>query len=290
MKLNQRIMMEYLQYCHGILSRETINNYYGTIKRFMIFTQGRDVTPVIASDYYKHLYECGAAPTSVSTFSTRLKSFFNWSKTNGYLKGKSPIIPPPRIPWGEPTRKPFTEDEYNRILKFVEGWPTGRHYWPTAIRIAWATGLRMGDVAMLEWKAIKWADQSLAVMPRKTRRHRKSVEVPLSPEMMQHLSEHATAQKAMSPEGVLDQYVMPGMAFLYREYGHNDIGREFTEILGLVGIEGKSFHCWRHGFITRMIEIGMNPAILCTLTGHTLAMIQRYCHPSLESKRKAMGL
>lgn len=56
------------------------------------------------------------------------------------------------------------------------------------------------------------------------------------------------------------------------------------------GIEGLRFHDLRHTAASRMIELGADIVSVKEILGHaTIQMTMRYCHPTDESKRRAVG-
>ena len=57
------------------------------------------------------------------------------------------------------------------------------------------------------------------------------------------------------------------------------------------GIKHYNFHCLRHTFATRAIELGMNPKTLSEILGHTNVGItlNRYAHSLYEFKVQEMN-
>ena len=56
------------------------------------------------------------------------------------------------------------------------------------------------------------------------------------------------------------------------------------------GIEGLRFHDLRHTAASRMIELGADIVSVKEILGHaSIQMTMRYCHPTDESKRRALA-
>mgnify|MGYP003413088245 CR=1 FL=1 len=62
--------------------------------------------------------------------------------------------------------------------------------------------------------------------------------------------------------------------------------RTFESILNKCGIKHYNFHCLRHTFATRALELGMDIKTLSEILGHTNVAItlNRYAHSLLEYK------
>ena len=66
----------------------------------------------------------------------------------------------------------------------------------------------------------------------------------------------------------------------------------FKKLLRENGIEDLNFHVLRHTFATNCVENGMDVKALSEILGHSDVKItlNRYVHPTMESKRKQIGL
>lgn len=66
--------------------------------------------------------------------------------------------------------------------------------------------------------------------------------------------------------------------------------RRYKRILKAAGVQDYTFHTLRHTFATRWIDNGFDVKALCEILGHSnvKTTLQRYVHPSMESKRQQM--
>ena len=73
--------------------------------------------------------------------------------------------------------------------------------------------------------------------------------------------------------------------------GTRSYQRTYEKILQRLGIPYKNFHCLRHTFATRAVEMGMDIKTLSEILGHKNPMItlQRYTHSLMSYKTEMMN-
>jgi integrase len=175
----------------------------------------------------------------------------------------------------------ITEEEHRHILNRVS---RGRHkrWWVTGILIAWHTGLRISDIATLKWEQIDWEEELLSAVPIKTRRLGKSVTIPMDEELVEHLSNLRREPYYPSP------FVIPDMAGYYTLPG-DLLGKQFKYLCLTAGHPKLHIHGYRHAFVSRMINAGVDPIIISSMTAQSLQQIASYAHVSDEAKRDALA-
>lgn len=127
----------------------------------------------------------------------------------------------------EQHRTPFSPEELKRIFAAAEG---SRIY--PLIVLAAGTGLRKGDLCTLEWASVDFKAGMLRLMPRKTRKHRKEVVVPMAP----------SVERVLRSANTIGKYVFPEIASLYLSgnTGEQALRRELKEILTRALDEGEA--------------------------------------------------
>ena len=127
-------------------------------------------------------------------------------------------------------RVPFTKEEVALLLANTKG------FWNIAIRLSEATGMRIGDICTLDWESVgtdgpvKWITMKTATL----------VEAEPPPELIAEI-------RALHPSG--SNYVWPKYAYRHMSVAmRTEVFREFRVICKKLGIQGKTFHCLRHGF------------------------------------------
>lgn len=154
-------------------------------------------------------------------------------------------------------RTPFTPAEYKTIISNTEGfwrWSTALGYW---------CGFRLADVCNLEWSSIK-GNEIVAW----TRKFDARVALPMSDHLIGG-GELALIVLEMMDGASKGRYVFPEQ----REIINNPQKRAklsvtYGRILERLNIEGKSFHCLRHSFCTRLDKAGRTEEEIGKLVGH----------------------
>jgi integrase len=145
-------------------------------------------------------------------------------------------------------KQPFTDEEVKRIIgELRKDWnraQTDKHelfrdagdvlFWLVAMSIGKETGLRLSDIAKLEWRS--FSDPGvLAVWTGKTN---KRIEHPIS-EAVQHLISEIPVTDA--------DYLFPAQRAIITDVAkRSGLSVQFSRLLEKLGIEGKSFHSLRH--------------------------------------------
>jgi integrase len=185
-------------------------------------------------------------------------------------------------------REPFTPDEIKNLLKAASG------DWKGAILFAYFTGARLGDVANMRWSAIDLDKGLITFTPKKTKRGKKVLRIPLHPDLEKELLKHP---------GVGGAFLFPSLA----ERGTGGTGglsEEFSSIKEQAGVHGtvirhtakgrssttKSFHSLRHSFVSALANAGVAHELRQVLVGHASEkMNEIYTHRELEPLRSAIA-
>lgn len=167
------------------------------------------------------------------------------------------------------TGEAFTREEEAKIFEAAKS--VGKD-WFAVCKLMRNTGLRYADVARLRWSEIDLDENIINRTPSKTERHGISVHIPLIRELQFML-------KGMKKDG---EYLFPLHNELYGNRGR--AAREalsFQEVLTAAGVkrDGITIHSWRHTFVTRLSEAGIDKETRKRLAGHTQdATSDRYNH------------
>jgi integrase len=147
-----------------------------------------------------------------------------------------------------PDRQPFTEDEVKHVLKaLAHDWSlaqVGKHelfensqhvlFWLFAVRAGKETGLRLSDIAQLEWRCFGESGK-LVVWTEKTN---KRMEHTISYALMNLVSEIPVTDA---------EFIFPEQRAIIRDVKkRSSLSVQFSRLLARLKIDGKSFHSLRH--------------------------------------------
>lgn len=214
-----------------------------------------------------------------------IKRFFAWCADNGEIHEDHMVIflrrRLPRVKFNRVSRRPITQSEHFAIMREARSGRT-KYWWTTACTIGWHTGLRMNDVAFLEWSHIDFEKELIQLTPIKTKRFGKVVTIPMEAELSEHLV-------VLKERPYYDStYVIPDMAGYYR-MDRTYLPLTFKALSERCRIKEVSFHSYRHAFVSRLINAGVHPLIIGSMTGQSERQIKDYTHVSPEAQREAMA-
>lgn len=270
----------FLRYKTSRIAASTLSKLSVFYNAFNNWAAGRKVTRTLINEWFEAQAKAGKRHSTMQKEFQSFVMLYRYGRDQRCQTG-NPV--PKRLDvTGRPSkpRQAMLEDEYKRLLVCASDERFTNPEWPGLITLAWETPLRLSDCAMMSWDKIDLSASSIKLIPYKTRRWGKSVEIPLAPALEQ-LFRKIYANRDH------DQWVFPLSARHYTMGSHTDLCQQFNEIRKRAGVK-KSFHSFRHSFITRHTERGVSPALIADLAGISLAMVMTYTHPSLESKRIAM--
>jgi len=185
-------------------------------------------------------------------------------------------------------REPFTSDEIKKLLEAATG------DWKAAILFAYFTGARLSDVANMRWSAVDLDKRLISFTPKKTKRGKKVLRIPLHPDLEKEL---------LKNPGVGNAPLFPSLVGRSAGGAHG-LSAAFAVIMRKAGIHGeiirhtakgrgnttKSFHSLRHSFNSALANAGIGRELRQVLTGHASErMNELYTHRELEPLRVAIA-
>ena len=185
-------------------------------------------------------------------------------------------------------RRALTIEELTRVCSTLTG----------EMRVLFAlglyTGLRLGDCCLMDWGTVDMVRRVIVTTPRKTKKKKTIVEIPIHPALYAILDE--------TPPRRRTEYIMPDMAMTYRRDTSAvaaRIRRAFeaagfktrAEVDGYANAVAKiGFHSLRHTFVSLMGNAGAPLALVQSIVGHSNPMMTaHYFHARTDALANAVG-
>lgn len=208
-----------------------------------------------------------------------MRSFFEWAVNERLIKVNPVDLKRlPKLRTAKPKKVPFTESDYERIVAVA--CQHGAGYWPDAIRIAWHTGLRMSDVAALSWSSVDLTCRQISLVARKKQQDDETLEIPI----VDKLQDLLLRRWANRGDSLL---VLPEFHSVF-VHCRATCSVQFARLCERADLEGHSFHSLRHGFVSRLLNSGVDSEIIRSMTGQSAEVMHQYVHVQMETKRAAL--
>ena len=277
-----RVYWKYYQIVHEFL------NHVGVKADRLL----REITPIDIRSWRDALKRKGLAAPTVNHAIKILRMPFKAAHDTGYIEINpctKNAVRPVKDEARNVAKDVFTPEQLAVLISAAKS-----EDWKGAILCGAYTGLRLRDVADLEWSAINWKEQKITVTTRKTR---KDVTVPIHPQFASWLQRQT--------RGIGKAPVFPTLAGKSGA-GKSGLSMQFIRIMERAGIRGRalreaagagrsqsslSFHSLRHTLNAALANAGVPVEIRQKLTGHTSAEMNAiYTHHELAPLRTAIGL
>jgi integrase/recombinase XerD len=273
-------------------SKATLLEYRHIVDLFLRFLGARADRPLTTlqskqiEDFKTHL-SSRVAHSTVNKAIKILKASFN----NAVKKRQLDFSPAEHIESidGEAgTRRPFTDDELQKLLKAAE--PD----WRTMILTAFYTGLRLRDCANLTWQNVQLHTNTINVKTEKTDRQQ---DLPIADPLSRHLNKLAGdnpdaplcpslhGQKASWLSAQFYKVMVKAKLVAERDHQGKGKGRDAKRDSSKI-----SFHSLRYNTTSALKSAGVNDSITMDIVGHETAAVSRnYTKIDDSAKRAAIG-
>jgi integrase len=292
----RQYLLEWLKGTKDTVELRTYWAYFQAIHEFLahIGTKAEEllgeISPMDIRSWRDALKRKGLSAPTVNGAIKKLRMPFKAAHDNGYID----INPCSQVRLLKDKARNVSKDVFTpeQIAALIEAAPS--EDWKGAILCAYFTGLRLRDVADLQWSNLDLSDQTLTVTTRKTR---KDVTVPIHPQFASWLTKQT--------RGIGKAPVFPTL-FGKAGSGKSGLSMQFKRIMERAKIKSRllrdatgagrsqtslSFHSLRHSFNAALANAGVGVEMRQELIGHSsLEMNRLYTHPDIEVKRQAVAL
>jgi integrase len=252
----------------------------------------REITPADIRSYRDALRRKGLAAPTVNHAVKILRMPFKAAHDAGYIDinpNTKNTVRPVKDDVRNVEKDVFTREQLSELVKAAPS-----EDWTGAILCGYYTGLRLRDIADLQWSA---ADLERRIIKVTTRKTGKTVTVPIHPQFAAWLDKQT--------RGIGKAPVFPTLAGKAGG-GKSGLSMAFRRIMERAKIKGRllreasgvgrsqsslTFHSLRLGFVSAMANAGVAQELRQKLTGHASAeMNAQYTHHELESLRAAVSV
>ncbi len=266
----------YMQHCEASGNASQQRDRHNALDRFIAWLatahpeieRTNEVTLRIASEYWTFLAAKGAAPSTRNNNLSALNTI--WSNVQAPMElPTNPWSAIKRDTGGSVSYQPFSQEEMAALRKAASEYHTDIaevDFWQTAIEMGYYTGLRLGDIATLDYTELEQDEDFLILTPNKTR----------------HWGGDRVAVHSLELPWVKMLPALKGKGHVWpraaEAYANGALSRDFTALATNAGIkldrepeEGerrtrnvrlKCFHSLRHTYATEMLKAGMTESEL----------------------------
>lgn len=204
-----------------------------------------------------------------------IKSLFQFCVANCYtLKDPSKLVAVDKSKLTHKNKEvkkrvPMTEFEYKHIML------NAGFFFKEATALSWWTGMRLSDIARLEWDSINFESRTLIVHTKKTDAR---ICLPLDDPL---IGGGVLLDILSSIETTNSTYCFPEQCSLDQDpKRRSTLSVYYGRMLGRLNIVGKSFHCLRHSFVSRCKKEGKSLEDIAVWVGHSSQETTKiYDHP-----------
>jgi integrase len=231
-----------------------------------------EVTPSLLNEYKVMRRLGGAAPATINREMALMKHAYSlavreweWTRDNPVKKISMEKENNKRDRW-------LTDEEEKKLLEEASEWLR------EIIVFALNTGMRLGEILSLTWKATDLDRRTATIFKSKNGEKRT---IPLNETALEVLKRRS---KVRSQKCDLVFY-----SENHTRFDYSNLEKAFHSALAKASIEDFRFHDLRHCFATKLVQRGVDLYKVQLLLGHkTPLMTQRYAHHYPESLREGV--
>jgi integrase len=282
------------------ISAHVRQRYASILEKFLLFLgpeSGRRFLDLISTAevraFLEHLQKEGRTASTINRIRRNLSVPFARAVKLGKLRHNPVSALEAHQDEQLPAHRTFAPQEVTRLVKTA-----GTSDWAGAILLGYTTGLRLGDIANLDWSAIDLQNGIITLTQRKTKRQ---VWIALHSDFSDWL-----LGRSSSVSDEPDGFVFPTLAG-QASGGKRGLSNAFGQIVERAGIDagsirhrrgraGKhrralSFHSLRHGALSAAYNNTIAREAARRLSGHAEhGALDRYLHVDLEAVRATGAL
>ncbi len=289
-------LLQWLERKETELAESSLQEYKQTITAFLEFIGPRKdkpldaITKAIVTNWRDSLLK-RVSPATARKQIVILRGAFNDAIREGRARENPTLAVKVKKVQGQ-RRMPFTSEQINSLLA------AANQEWQGMILTACCTGVRLGDIASLDWESIDQQAMEIRFSATKTGQDMK---IPIADQLLECLCK--------LPSFDMGGPVFPEISETYARAGTSSLSGQFRRIMVGAGLIPKethqkngdrrdtkrtvnklSFHSLRHCFVSNLKMSGAGDSVAKELAGHSSDAVSRvYTHGDPKALRAAVN-
>jgi len=276
--LSRYLETDYYPYLRSNRREGTLVSYRNALNHFLRINSDRRLSQYkrIDIEKYKHhrLESDGVRKVTINIEIRGIKAAFSWAYKHDILE-KHPLKGQGFLFDVKAHKRAFKDYELQRLFKFTNGKMIG-----LVIRLAYHTGMRIGELSSIKWKLVDLKDKFI-YLPAEITKTNSSRSVPLNPEAFNivKIFESQLRSKVQKYPNWYNERDKMDCFLLQKDRGHGQYVRRsiqdmFRKSMKEAGLPQElTFHSLRHSFATHALEKGANIYGVSKIMGHSTPMV-----------------
>lgn len=268
-------------------------------KNYPIIQDIGKITEEIAIEYADSIWAQGVSGTTFNNHIQAIKLIFKHLQKKAGLD-ENPFHSIGRKVENKISRKEFSEAQVLKILNSFKDPKLilkDKEEMEVLFHLGAWTGLRLIDCVLMKWENVNLERNIIFCEPHKTKRVKRTVNVPIHPLLREQLNKALEWNNA--------EYVMPKLAHRYLGPS-SPISSEAATVLKFIGLEISKeakkgqrrikktnvygFHSFRHSFVSFCAKAGVPMPVVQSIVGHgSPAVTRHYVHIGEGAARQAIN-
>lgn len=301
--LFKHIAMEWFETNRLHVKESTNNKYWNLLNSYILPMFGEQPLHCVTHDFIESqcnmlLYSggvsgTGLSPKTVTDIISVVRSILQFAVKKGrFIPCDAQAV---RIKHSTSEMRVLSRSEQEKLCQYLY---SHLDAYNIGILICLFTGLRVGEICALRWEDISFNDHTISVHQTMQRIQNRSGTGPKTKIIVTPPKSACSIRTIPVPDDLINiiaSYRTVSTGFVLANNNQQFVEprtmqNRFKKALKMSSVAPANYHCLRHTFATRCVELGFDVKSLSEILGHASVNItmNRYVHPSMELKKENM--
>lgn len=272
-RLSNYLEQDYWPYAESNCSEGTFERYQTNLGHFLRICKDRpmDAYKRIDMERFKQARLREVNKTTINIDMRGIKAAFSWAYKYDLID-RHPFKGQDFLFDTRSRKRSFTYKEMSRLLEFTEGQNIG-----LVIRLAYYTGMRIGEVSGLTWNFVHLGDNPFLHITKELSKNDKPRDIPLEKKALNivkqfkaKLEQKKKKHPAVYKNRPLEDTYLVQKKRGWGQYCIRSIQDRFRKVMDDAGLPRElTFHCLRHSFATHILSKNAQLLGVSKLLGHS---------------------